>query len=286
MREAIRRLLAWGADLQGSTRPVALIRIGVATLALVRYADEVALFQADSPLRVVLAVWFFAAMLAMLVGFRTRLAVAMASAVLVGMYFGGGFVAGVSGWNHHHSYLLMASALLLNFTPCGRSYSVDRYLDLRRRAQAGLAPPPEWGPLWGQRLLALQLVAIYFWTATDKSNWAFLSGERLEQTLLWVYSNRPLETLLASPWFTMPASMAVMLIEYFLVIGLLLRRLQPYAVPLGIMMHLTFYVVLPVTTYSANMVLLYLAVLDPDAVHRFIDRLQGHDARSADPHRL
>jgi hypothetical protein len=35
------------------------------------------------------------------------------------------------------------------------------------------------------------------------------------------------------------------------------------------------YYLLPVSTYSATMVLLYLAYLDPDAVHRFIDRLGG-----------
>ncbi len=284
MPAAIRRLIDWGAELRGSTRPVALIRIGVATLALVRYADEVALFQADSPLRVLLAVWFFAAILAMLVGYRTRVAVAAASLALAGMYFGGGFGARIAGWSHHHAYLLLMSTVLLNFTPCGQSYSVDRVLALRRAARAGLPPPPERGALWGQRLLALQLVAIYFWTVIDKSNWAFLSGERLEQTLVWIYSGRSLEALLLSPWFAMPAAIAVVMVEYFLPVGLLVRRLQPIAIPIGILLHLAFYVMLPVATYSASMVLLYLAVLDPDAVHRFIDRLQGHDDRRADPH--
>lgn len=284
MHAAIRRLIAWGADLQGSTRPVALIRIGVAVLVLVRYADEVALFQARSPVGVALGLLFFASMLAMLVGYRTRLAVAAASVVLVTMYYGGGVGARISGWSHHHSYLLMITVILLNFAPCGLSYSLDRVLALRQAARAGLPPPPEHGPLWAQRLLALQLVAIYFWTAVDKSNWAFISGERLEQTLVWIYSNRPLEQFLTASWFTMPASIAVVAVEYFLPVGLLVRRLQPIAIPIGMLLHLTFYLVLPVTVYSANMVLLYLAVLDPDAVHRFIDRLQGHDDRRADPH--
>lgn len=286
MSPAIERLFAWGADLHGSTRPVALIRIGVAMLILVRYADELALFRTVTPWGVLGGAWFFATVLMMLVGYRTHLALALASIGLLFMYFVVGPLPGISGWNHHHSYLLMASTLLLNFTPCGASYSVDRYLAVRAAERAGRAPPPERGSLWAQRLLGLQLSAIYFWTAVDKSDLAFVSGERLEQTMVWIYANRPLEWLLTAKPFTMAASIAVLAIEYFLAFAIHLRRLQPYALPLGALLHLSFYVLLPVTTYSANMVLLYLAVLDPDAVHRFIDRLQGHNGRSADPHRL
>ncbi len=286
MSGAIDRLRAWSVELEGSTRPVALIRIGVASLILVRYADEVAMFRTVSPIGVALCVLFFVATLAMLVGLRTRAAVAATSLVLVTMYFVFGPTPGVHGWNHHHSYVLMVSTLLLNLMPCGTSYSVDRVLALRRAERQGLLPPAERGSLWAQRLFALQLMAIYFWTAVDKSDWAFVSGQRLEQTMVWVYSNRPLDWLLTAPWFTVPASTAVLAVEYFLAVGLLVRRLQPFAIPMGVMLHLTFYVLLPVTTYSASMVLLYLAALDPDAVHRFIDRLQGHHGATADPHRL
>ena len=45
----------------------------------------------------------------------------------------------------------------------------------------------------------------------------------------------------------------------------------------------TFYVLLPVNTYSATMMVLYLSLLDADAVHRFLDRIQGH---GLSPHRL
>jgi hypothetical protein len=42
-------------------------------------------------------------------------------------------------------------------------------------------------------------------------------------------------------------------------------------------MHATFYIMLPVATYSATIILLYLAFLDADRVHRFIDQLVGND---------
>ena len=50
-------------------------------------------------------------------------------------------------------------------------------------------------------------------------------------------------------------------------------RLRRIALPLGVVMHAAFYVVLPVATFSATVVLLYLAALDPDAVTRVVARL-------------
>ena len=44
----------------------------------------------------------------------------------------------------------------------------------------------------------------------------------------------------------------------------------------GIALHVVFHLLLTVSVFSANMVLMYLALLDPDAVHRFIDRIHGY----------
>jgi hypothetical protein len=62
-------------------------------------------------------------------------------------------------------------------------------------------------------------------------------------------------------------------VELVLAFGLWFKRLQPWLIPLGLIFHALLYVLLPVGTYSLNMWLLYLAYLDPDAVHRFLDRM-------------
>jgi len=46
------------------------------------------------------------------------------------------------------------------------------------------------------------------------------------------------------------------------------------------------YVLLPVNTYSATVMVLYLALLDPDAVHRFLDRMIQNHGQGHSPHRL
>ena len=71
-------------------------------------------------------------------------------------------------------------------------------------------------------------------------------------------------------------AVTVVVVEFFLAFAIFVRRWRACVVPIGLALHAAFYVLLPVSTYSATMMVLYLALLDPDEVHRFIDRLLGH----------
>jgi hypothetical protein len=268
--------LAWGIDHEGSTRAVGLLRIALALIILARYGREVAFFAADNVGYAMLGAYIFVLTPLMLVGLYARAATAMVAATLVCMYFLFGPLPDQTGWNHHHSYILMISVVFLAFTPCDRSYSLDRYFAVRRAEIAGEPAPAEYGQLWATRLIGLQMSALYFWTAVDKTNWAFLSGQRLEQIMVWHYSGRPLEELALWMPFLVLASVAVVAVEYFLVLAIHVRRLQRVAIPTAIALHAIFYVMLPVLTYSATMIALYLVVVNPEAVHRFMDRMQGH----------
>jgi hypothetical protein len=267
--EAARR---W-AELRGSTRPAALMRVGLGLIVLVRFADEVSPFQADNAVLAVHGLGLMTFAVLSVLGWRTRASLSGLAAFLGLGYFGLGGAYGHAGWYHHHVYLLFAASFLLAFIPCGRSYSLDRL----RALDAGRAPP-ETGDLRAQRLIGLQLSAIYFWAAVDKTDLAFLSGERLEQTLVWVYAGRWLHELLTVPALLVTASIAVVVVEYLLAVAIHLPRWRPVVLGIGLALHATFYLLLPVDTYSVTMALLYLALLDPDGVHRFLDRLQRQEA--------
>jgi|GEM_PF-5153702 len=45
--------------------------------------------------------------------------------------------------------------------------------------------------------------------------------------------------------------------------------------PRGVLFHGSLYFVVPVETFSATMILLYLAYFEPDDVHRAIDNVQA-----------
>ena len=116
------------------------------------------------------------------------------------------------------------------------------------------------------RLIALQLAALYFWAAVDKTNWSFLSGQRLEEAFIWSFTGRALEPLISLGAILSVLSIIVVVVEYFLPFAIFVRRWQAFVLPLGLALHAAFYVLLPVNTYSATVMVLYLALLDPDAV--------------------
>ncbi len=263
----------WDLAATGSTRAVGLLRIALALIIWVRYAKEVAPYFSSEWWALPVAAVFFGFTTLMLLGVWTRISVAVVALMLIVFYF----VIGIGGirpiWYGHHAYLLMAATCLLALTPCGRSYSWDRYAAIRR-GQA----PPEIGPLWAQNLMVLQMASLYFWTAYDKTGWHFLSGQRLEAIFMWAHTGRPFEIVLEIPYLPMAAAVIVVVVEYFLAAAILIRRLHWIAVPMGLALHGAFYVILPVSTYSISMMVLYLMVLSPDVVHRFIDRMHGREA--------
>lgn len=271
MFEAIKTCFNGMAGLEGSTRPVALMRIGVGLIVWVRFADEVATFQATGPVTAVFGLGLLAFAALVIVGLFTRAALLGLTLFLGFGYFFLGGVLNVPGWHHHHVYLLMSVAALLLLSPSERSYSIDRLI----RARHGEILP-EWGRLWPQALIGLTLSAIYFWAAFDKTDYAFLSGQRLEQTFVWTYSGRFLEDLLIRREFLILASILVVIAEYVLAFAIHVRRWHCVVLPAGIALHAAFYLLLPVDTYSVTMVLLYLSLLHPNSVHRFIDRLHDH----------
>ena len=259
---------------EGSTRAVGLMRVGLGLLIWSRWAMEVAPYWKAHPQHWALAVVFFPISATLTLGIASQASAALMALVLwtMRMYFG--YSLGMEEWTHHHTNLLVMATTLLALTPCGRSFSVDRYLAVRRARARGEALPAESGPLWAVSLMAVQVSTLYLWSAWDKCNAAFLSGERLEHMYVrWYFFDYP-----DWPWFS-PAAQAfaivTIIIEVVLPVGLFVRRWQWWLIPTGLMLHGVFYILLPVGTFSLTMALLYLAYVDPQVVHRAIDELLG-----------
>ena len=274
-RERTAEFMHWGADAQGSTRPLGLIRIALAVIVFVRFGSELSFYQGDSLSFLLLGAAFFVFTSMMLVGYMAETACAGVAILLATFQFYLGYMRGYPGWTSHHVYLLLVSVSLLALSPCGRSFSLDRYRALAT-ARSPRDVPPEYGDLWTQRLIALQLGALYFWTAVDKTNWQFLSGQRLQEAFIWSYDGRALEPLISAGALLPALAVTVVVVEYFLAFAIFAQRWRACVLPIGLALHAAFYVLLPVSTYSATMMVLYLALIDPDEVHRLIDRMLRH----------
>lgn len=240
---------------EASTRSAALLRIAIVVLLWTRWAAELTFVATPS---IALSVAFFTATACLLLGLWTRVAAPATAIVTLVLYFWYGVHLGHSAWIHHHHYLLVSAACICALTPCGRSYALDR-----RRS-----PGPERGPVWALRLYTVQLAAVYLWSALDKLSPAFLGGARLEQIAMSLYfgSDPPQAPIYAIA--TVLAAWLVTLLELALGLGFLLGKTPRWLLLAGVALHATLYLSLPVGTFSATMICLYLAALDPDAVHR------------------
>ncbi len=269
----LRRLADWGPDAEGSTRAAGLMRIGLGCIALIRFGTEVAPWAVNGLFGLVFGAVFFIFAIGTVIGARSRVSVAGLGVTILFFYGLGTAHIGLPTWGHHHVYLLGVGCLLLSLSACDKSFSLDRMRSLNAHPKGHA--PDEYGRLWGQRLIALQLSALYFWTAVDKTDWAFVSGQRLEQTFVWIHSGRALEFLLDWPVLMAVASIAVLVVEYWLAVAILMKKWRTVAICVGLTMHASFYLLLPVNTYSITVMVLYLALLDPRSVHDFMDRMTG-----------
>lgn len=105
----------------GSTRPLALFRIAMASLAYMRFGPELSLHLSQSTLQIVISLSFFLFAGLMAIGWMTRVATAGTALILTVLYLQLGWAEVQPGWSHHHHYLLLIATLLLCFAPCGRS---------------------------------------------------------------------------------------------------------------------------------------------------------------------
>jgi hypothetical protein len=274
--DALRAAWSWGVDAEGSTRPVALLRIATVLLIWTKWGAVGALFvHFPDPEQLAMGAVFYVVTGLMLVGFHARLSTFL-TAVLIGYgYHVLGLEGGDRSWVHHHTSLLKHVTWLLVLTPCGRSLSVDRLLAVRRARREGTPPPPERAPLWGQRLIALQAASVYFWATMAKLTWGFVSGARMEAIFAEYYFGADIPDALWLHALAAAISITTVLLEATLSLAVLWPRIQWWALPCGAFMHLMFYMLLPVSTYSATMIAIYVVVLPPERVHRVLDDLFG-----------
>ncbi|NLE88865.1 MAG: hypothetical protein GX607_20995 [Myxococcales bacterium] len=107
---------------------------------------------------------------------------------------------------------------------------------------------------------------------------ASLAGQRVTNHRIRVVASPAPD----SPWLSWVALLAgtgAVVLELALAVGLWLPRARPWLMPLGLALHGVFYVMLPVSTFSAMVWCAYLAFLDRDRLHAFLDELPGHRSK-------
>ena len=269
---------------RGSAAPLAIFRIGWAFAVIVQAADESARFglYLPSQFHLPLVSWlpppthelFIAAIrvaswggLLALLGVCSRLSI---SAVVLSL--GYLFVSDTLLFRNH-VYLGLLLGILLACSPCGRAWSIDALV-----ARALKSAPDRVQPLAAAQLIKLQISIVYGWSVLNKLRPSFLDGWTLQQELPHTLAGGLLASFMLDargmplPWLAATlhcdavmsvAACTVVAVEAFLTIGLPNRRLRPYAVCCGLVLHVAILLTLGVFTFGCLMVSSYVLFREP-----------------------
>jgi Vitamin K-dependent gamma-carboxylase len=202
--------------------------------------------------------------IAVTIGWHSRLASLMVFVLIVSFLqrnpdiFNGGDV------------VIRVEAFYLALSPSGAALSLDQ------RRRTGSFWSAQCRAPWPLRLMQIQLSLIYVMTVLAKlegSTW--LDGTAVSYSLQnEEYRFVPVPQWIATdPLLTNVATWGTLVVE--LAIGILVwnRRLRPWVLGAGVVLHLSISMTLAVGFFSVAMFVLYLAFVPPEAVERLPDKL-------------
>lgn len=259
------QIAVWCFGYVGSSRSSALLRIGLGVIIWSRFTAKRILCESTGVADVAFFISFFLFSTMMLIGWYARISSFITAMILFCFHYG---VIGEQ-MSSHHIHLLCIATLICSFTPCGHSYSLDRYLFLKKGVVL-----PEKANLWGLRLLSLQVSIMYFCTAFNKTTVSFLSGEQMERIIMSCYTGSDLPTFLGFHGAMVIIGWGTVLLEYVLAFGLLFKKTRRYLLLPGMVFHAFLAVLLPVRVFTVLMWVLYLSYVDADRVHQEIAFLE------------
>jgi hypothetical protein len=258
----------------GSTRQLGLLRITLSWLLWSSWGYELVLHFDLHPDRIALAISFFVAVWLMFIGFQSRLASAWVGITLIVTTFHLG-ESRWTIWSDQHRQFTAVLALLLALAPCGRSFSVDRYIALGRAERRGHPAPAEIGSLWICALLRGFTGAVFLVTTLSLVDAEWTSGRLVAAAMFGGFrqSTELSAVAVVLAWILLAA-------HGFVTLGLWFERTKTAALWTGAISYLFLYVAMPsLSTLPLTVCWLLFTFVPADAVHRAIDRLHGRDLK-------
>jgi hypothetical protein len=209
--------------------------------------------------------------IALMVGWHSRLAALAVFVLVVSFAYRDPWVLN-SG-----DSLLRVEALILALSPCGAALSLDR-----RRSPGTFWSAQNRAP-WAMRLLQIQLSLIYLSTVRAK-----ISGHGWQEGTAVSYALR-LQDMLIVPtphWITAnalsmnAATWGTLVLELSLGILVWNKRLRPWVLAGGLVMHSMIMITIAVGFFAPAMFVLYLAFVPPEVVQRLPNTIKHVGAKS------
>jgi uncharacterized membrane protein YphA (DoxX/SURF4 family) len=228
-------------------------------------------FGSDATVIAVITLLIVAAV-CIIIGFKTRLACAVAFVALIALTRRNPFLFN-SG-----DALLRNISLFMMLAPCGAALSVDAW----RASREAFWSFPKRAP-WALRLVQVQISMLYLFTV-----WAKARGER------WIAGTAVSESLRVADItrFHVPYAWSnslllanlltygTLVVELSLAIFIWNRRMRPWVIAAGIALHLFIELVFALGFFSLVMITSYVAFVPEDSMENRLIHLRGRLRRS------
>ena len=167
--------------------------------------------------------------------------------------------------------LLLVYGFNLMLSPCGAAYSVDAWLESRRR---GTPASPVIVP-WALRLIQIQLFIVYVMAATLKTGGnLWLNGSALHYVLNNTEVTRfDVRFLTEYPLLINVMTYSALAMEFSLAYFIWFRSMRPFVLYLGLMLHAGILITINIPCFGELMWIGYLAFLTPPEFDAFLHAL-------------
>jgi Vitamin K-dependent gamma-carboxylase len=174
---------------------------------------------------------------------------------------------------HGGDVFLRLSIFFLIFSQAGAALSLDRLWRLKRGVQCG--PPPASAP-WAQRLIQLQLAAVYLTNAIVKSSGeVWLDGTAIYYTArIEEFWRLPVPYVFDHMWTIKFATWSTILIEAALGLAIWFKDLRYLVLLAGLMLHAGIEWAMNIPLFAATMVAAYVTFIEPAHLSLVLDWLK------------
>lgn len=218
-----------------------------------------------------LLIYFLALMFAtvtLIIGFQSRLSSIVVFLGMMSLSNRNIFV------DNHGDDIQRICCLFLIFSDCGRAYSIDRWLRVKRGIEG--AELPKCSP-WAWRLIQLQVAYLYYCTFMLKAPGAgWHDGTAIYYALHYLDLKRfDLSHVFYYLWEIKLASWATMVAEGLLWSGIWFRRTRYWVVAMGFALHIGINFALNFPTFQYIMMASLMSFFYPEHVERVVTRFSG-----------
>ncbi len=227
-------------------------------------------FSGDFAVQLLFAVLLLSS-LALALGYHTRLAAVLVFIGVMSFERRNPYVFNTGDW------LLRLMAFYLVLAPSGAALSLDRWRTNRSRFWEFPLRAP-----WVIRLLQIQLSIVYFaalWDKLQGTTWNNGTAVSYAMRISDVHRFPDLGFLIHSAFLSNVMTVGTLAVEFSVAVFVWNRRLRPWVLLAGALLHLGIEYSIRVGFFSLGMLTLYIAFLDPDwaRVHvlKLRDWLQG-----------